>query len=91
MNTSTTGTTPMGDKEMITDSLSSQKFVTSGYNTFANECVNPSLRNDFMNILKEEHQIQSELFSEMQNRGWYQVKPADQNDINMAKQKYPKM
>lgn len=31
-----------GDREMMEDVLSSQKFVTEGYNTFANECASPS-------------------------------------------------
>lgn len=80
-----------GDKEILTDVLSSQKFVTDGYNTFANECATPALRADFMNILNEEHQIQNEIFTEMQTRGWYPVEAADQNKINQARQKYTSM
>ncbi len=78
----------MGDKELMNDSIASQKLIESSYNTFANECVNPSLRTDFLNILKEEHDIQADLFSEVQKRGWYQVKPADQNEIQQSMQKY---
>jgi len=78
----------MGDKELINDSLTSQKMISSTYNTFANECVNPALRSDFLNILKEEHDIQADLFCEMQKRGWYQTKPAQQSDIDQSKQKY---
>ncbi len=77
----------MGDKELMNDSISSQKMIESNYNTYANECVNPSLRTDFLNILKDEHDIQAELFNEMQKRGWYQVKPADPNDIAQSVQK----
>lgn len=73
---------------MINDALSSQKFITDGYNTFANECATPALKTDFMNILSEEHQIQHELFLEMQKRGWYQVEAADEQKIQQAKQKY---
>ena len=78
----------MGDKEYLDDSLASQKLISDNYNTFANECVNPTLRNDFMNILSDEHKIQSEIFTEMQNRGWYQVKPSDQQAVSQAKQKF---
>lgn len=81
-------TNQFGDKEMLGDALSAQKFVTSGYNTFANECATASLKTDFMNILNEEHQIQHELFLEMQKRGWYQVEAADQAKIQQTKQKY---
>lgn len=80
--------TKFGDKDILTDALSSQKFVTGGYNTSVNECATPALRNDFLNILNEEHQMQSEIFTEMQTRGWYPTEAADQNKINQVKQKY---
>lgn len=76
------------EKEMLTDMLSSQKFVTDGYNTFANECATPVIKSEFMNILNEEHQIQHEVFLEMQKRGWYQTEAAEQNKVNSAKQKF---
>ncbi len=75
----------MGDKEILNDTISSQKHVESVYNTYAGECVNVSLRNDFLNILKEEHDIQSDLFNEMNKRGWYPLKQADANQINQVK------
>jgi len=76
------------DKEMLTDILSSQKFATSGYNTFAGECACPAVKTDFMNILNEEHHIQNEVFKEMQKRGWYPTEAADANKITQVKQKY---
>jgi spore coat protein CotF len=81
----------MTDKELINDSVSSQKYISGSYNVYANECVTPELRNDFLGILNEEHQIQAELFTEMQNRGWYQVQTAEQNKISQAKQKFSQM
>lgn len=77
-----------GDREMMDDALSSQKSITDGYNSYANECATPALKSEFMNILNEEHQIQHEVFTEMQKRGWYQVTPAEQTKINQCKQKY---
>lgn len=76
------------EQEMLTDLLSSQKFITGNYNSFANECATPAVKTDFMNILQEEHQIQNEVFCEMQKRGWYPTEAADQNKVNQAKQKY---
>ena len=76
------------DKEHLTNSLMAQKLITDNYNTFANECANPGLRTEFLKILNEEHQIQFDIFSEMQSRGWYQVKPADQTQINEASSKF---
>ena len=76
------------DKEMLNDALSTQKFLTGDYNAIASECAHPAVRDEFMNILNEEHQIQQEIFSEMQKRGWYQVEAAEQQKVDQAKQKY---
>lgn len=79
---------PFGDREMMEDVLSSQKFVTEGYNTFANECASPAVMSELMNILNEEHQIQHEVFDEMVKRGWYQTESAPQKKIDQCKQQY---
>ena len=76
------------DKDIMTDLLSSQKFVTDGYNTSVNECATPSLKCDMLNILNKEHQIQGDVFSEMQRRGWYPTEAAEQQKISQVKQKY---
>ena len=86
MNT-TTGL--MHDKEYLGDSLASQKMITANYNNFANECASPTIREGLLCILKEEHDIQAELFTEMQKRGWYQVQPADAQQLHNTIQKYP--
>lgn len=78
----------MADKELLTDSLNSQKFITDKYNTFASECSSPQLRTAFMDILQEEHQLQAELFDEMNSKGWYQVQMADSNQISQTKTKF---
>ena len=77
-----------GDREMMDDVLASQKFITENYNTFANECASPAVMTELMNILNEEHQIQHEIFDEMQKRGWYTVEQADMNKISQTKQKF---
>ncbi len=77
-----------GDREMMEDALSSQKFVTEGYNTFANECSSPSVMSEMLNILNEEHMIQHELFDAMQKHGWYATEPAQQQKIEQCKQQF---
>jgi len=76
------------DKDILTDALSSQKFVTGNYNTFTTECATPEVRGVFMSILKEEHDIQNEIFTEMQKRGWYQIEPAQQQKLQQTKTKF---
>ncbi|HEX2985827.1 MAG TPA: spore coat protein [Caproiciproducens sp.] len=76
------------DKELFDDMLSSQNFITDTYNTFANECATPNIRNEFMRILTEEHQIQAEVFDEMNKRGWYTPAAANQQKVQQTKQKF---
>lgn len=81
----------LADKELLEDALTSQKHITDTYNTYTNECATPEIRDDFMNILREEHQIQADVFTEMQKRGWYTPAPAEQQKINQTKQKFQSM
>jgi len=78
----------MGAKEILQDSLISQKLITGSYNSFAGECVNEQLRDAFLNILDDEHRIQADIFCNLQSNGWYQVEPADAQKVQKARQKY---
>ena len=77
-----------GDKELLSDCLTSQKMITGTYNNFANECACDNLRIEFLNILQQEHKMQADVFNELQKRGWYQVQQADMQQINQTKQKF---
>ena len=85
----------LNDREILCDALSSEKFMTENYNNYANECASPSLMNEFiallketMNLLSEEHQIQHDVFTEMQKRGWYQTQQAPADKVQQAKMKF---
>ncbi len=82
---------PMQDKEIMTDMLTSQKSITEHYNHYANECASVDLRNSFLDILQEEHQIQNDVFKDMDKRGWYSTQPADQNRVSATRQKFENM
>lgn len=79
---------PMQDKEILHDSLSSQKEITSVYNVFSNECASTALRNEMLNILHDEHSIQADIFNEMQKRGWYPTEPAEEQKIKRETEIY---
>lgn len=81
----------MDDKTYMEDSLNSQKRITSTYDTYTNECEHQNLRTDFLNILKEEHNIQSDIFTQMSQRGWYNPTQADQTKVDTVKQKFTNM
>lgn len=76
------------DREIMDDVLTSQKHITGVYNTFSNECVNQQLQADMMTILKEEHNMQFDIFSDMQKRGWYSPAAAEQQKVTEAKSKF---
>ncbi len=79
-----------GERDKITDLLSTQKHLTSVYNTFCCEAATGTVRNCLLSILEDEHRIQTELFDEMNVRGWYPVEKADESKILSAKQKFAK-
>ena len=79
------------DKEMMEDVLTTQKHLTDTYNTFANECASPAIKNEMMAILEDEHKMQHDVFCDMQKKGWYQTEPAQAQKITQTKQKFQGM
>jgi spore coat protein CotF len=80
-------TSLLTEKQILQDSLLSQKHITDTYNLYAGECVNAQLRTTMLNILNDEHCIQADIFNNLQSHGWYKVEAADQQKIQQAKQK----
>lgn len=78
----------LDEKDRLTDSLITQKYIASGYNKAASESANSQLMDTFISILRDEHQIQHEIFSEMKNRGWYQPKMANMSDFSQHMNKW---
>lgn len=76
------------DKEILGDGLSTQKATTEKFNTFAGECVHDSLRGTMMNILEQEHSIQTDVFNMMHQRGLYETPAAEEKKVMEAKQKF---
>lgn len=78
----------LDEKDRLTDSLITQKYIASGYNLAAAESANSQLMDAFIGILRDEHQIHHEIFNEMKNRGWYQPKAANMNDVSQNMNKW---
>jgi len=76
------------DQEMMDDVLSSQKFITTAYNSNAIEASGPAVKSAMMKLLDEEQTLQHDIFVEMQSRGWYQTEAAPQNKIDQTKSKF---
>ena len=78
----------MNDQERMTDFICSEKKMSANYDTFASECVNLALRDEFLRILNQSHQTQSDLFRIAQSKGWYQVEQAPASKVSQAYTKF---
>ena len=76
------------DKEVLGDALTAEKTSTNVYNTFSNECVHENVRNTFLKILEQEHEIQDDVFKIMHAKGQYPTPEAEDKKVEQAKQKY---
>ena len=78
----------MNDQERMTDFLCSEKKMSANYDTFASECVNIPLRDEFLKLFNQSHHTQTELFQAAQSRGWYKPEQAPSDKISQAYQKF---
>ncbi len=86
----TSNVSSLSEREMMLDSLNTQKMMTASYNNFICDCDTKDLRNAFLTILDDEHDIFAEVAEEMCSRGWQQNKPAEQAEILKVKQRISK-
>jgi spore coat protein CotF len=61
------------DKVLLQDMLSTEKYVSSAYNTSIFESAQPTVRQALQHIQKEEQQHGEQLFQYMNSHGMYQV------------------
>lgn len=76
------------EKEIMGDALAAQKSTTAHFNTYANECVHEDVRQTMLHILKDEHNIQQDVFNMMHSKGYYPTPAAEQNKVEQLKQQY---
>lgn len=62
------------DKDLCTDLLMTEKYVSGAYNTAIFEFRDPQVRNILNHIQKEEQQHGESIFKYMESKGMYQVK-----------------
>lgn len=73
------------DPYILTDLLYCQKLLTDSYNHLGNNSTTKIISTEIIALLIEEHQIKTELQSEMIKRQLLTVRPADQNILNEVK------
>lgn len=61
------------DKDLCSDMLSTEKYVSSSYDTAIFECTNPAIRQVLNHIQKEEQEHGEQIFNYMHSHGMYSV------------------
>ncbi|GHV28434.1 hypothetical protein FACS18948_7230 [Clostridia bacterium] len=80
----TNGQAAWTDQDMIGDLLSQEKTIIGAYSTYVCEGANQPVRQMFTSHLQQTFDDQFQLFQSMQQRGWYQTQPAQQQDFKQA-------
>ncbi len=86
MNNSNTLT----EEEILTDMLTSEKDLVKLYATALTEMTNNRLRTQIKKFLGEVADGQYKIFSAMQEKGYYQVAPAQKQKIDSTLDKFTK-
>lgn len=79
------------DQEMAMDLLCHEKALLGALATMVTEAANPSLRRVLNDLFLQVGQDQYALFQQMEKTGWYPVKPAQEQDVEAACQKFSQM
>lgn len=79
------------EQEIMNDALSSEKQIINSYGTYLAESTCENLRTELTKILNDKQQLQFQIFDAMRQKGWYNVKNANMNDVQNAMQKFQTM
>lgn len=83
--------TEMTEQELLNDLLIQEKEIAKNYTTFITETSCPNMRQVLTDNLNCSLQKQYEVFNIMNNKGWYQTKDAQDQDVQQAKQKFQQL
>ncbi|MGE5628353.1 MAG: spore coat protein [Solirubrobacterales bacterium] len=75
----------MNEKDMMHDLLASEKLGLSTYSAGIMESSCTNLRNTLMDNYKKTQDLQYKVFDTMNQKGWYQTKDADSNEVQQVK------
>ena len=91
-NTAVQGVNPaLTDQELAFDLLCQEKALMANISSEVVEGSQSGLRNVLNDMFTQMGQDQLQIFQLMNQHGWYQLKPAQPQDIQTAKQKYQQM
>lgn len=71
--------------------LSVQRSLSVKYNECSLKCADEPLREDILNILREDHSIYHTLFDESRNRGWEKESAAENDEVTAASENFTRI
>ena len=80
----------MNEKDALNDLLIQEKAIIQAYGTFLPEGSTPQIRNILKKNMDVVAQQQFDIFTSMQEKGYYEAKEADETEINEAKKQFAK-
>ncbi|HWR41657.1 spore coat protein [Sporomusa sp.] len=78
----------VSDRELLQLALNETKYTAVAVNAFALEAADDTLRRDYLTILGDVHNQEKQIFDLMQQKGYYNVKNANPQDISQVKSKF---
>lgn len=79
---------PLTQDEILEDMLASQQQIAALYNDAAANCKAGALKNDMLTILREEHNLHTDVLTELTARGKRKPSLAPQNKIDEVKREF---
>lgn len=78
----------ISDRDILQVCLNESKHFAASLNTYILEASSEQLRRDYMTVIGDVYSQQKQLFDLMQQKGYYNVKNANAQDISQAASKF---
>ncbi len=81
----------LGEKEILNDILNTEKEILKAYSTAVTESSCANMRQLLLRNITQVSDDQYNVFNTMVNKGYYQKKDAQDQDVQQAKQKFQQL
>ncbi|MBN6186748.1 spore coat protein [Aneurinibacillus sp. BA2021] len=81
-------TPQMTDRDRLNDVLTTEKYLTDGFNIAAREASHESLHRDVMTCLTETQQCARDIYDLMFQKGWYTLEAENQQQLDQTFQQF---
>lgn len=78
----------MSDRDYLQVCLNESKHLASSLNIYIQEATSEQLRRDYMTVLGDIYSQEKQIYDYMQQKGFYNVKNANPQDISQAQNKF---